>query len=124
MNRIEINNLNPKSGNNPDKIVFNNYDYKKVAAIIHAIHHKLRQEIINLVEKNPNIIVSDIYKKLRVEQSTCSQHLAILRRVGVLKTKRLGKNVMYDVNFKRVQEINQFVKQILNSSRENDFFEQ
>ncbi|HMN32718.1 MAG TPA: metalloregulator ArsR/SmtB family transcription factor [Chitinophagaceae bacterium] len=94
-----------------------------MAVIIHAIHHKLRQDIIKLIDKNPNIIVSDIYKKLRVEQSTCSQHLAILRRAGVLRTKRLGKNVMYDVNFNRVNEINQFVKLILNSSKDSDIIE-
>lgn len=111
--------MNNQLNNNPNgQIVFYNYDYKKASIIIHAVHHKLRQEIIKVVENNPNIIVTEIYKKLRVEQSTCSQHLAVLRRVGILKTIKQGKNVMYSVNYKRIEDINHCVNELIKNAKD------
>jgi DNA-binding transcriptional ArsR family regulator len=51
--------------------------------------------------------------KLRLEQSVASQHLAILRKAGFVKTDRDGKFIYYSVNINRMQELNQFVKQLL-----------
>jgi DNA-binding transcriptional ArsR family regulator len=57
--------------------------------------------------------VTDLYIMLRLEQSVASQHLAILRRAGILKTERDGKYIYYRVNEERVVQINQFVDSLL-----------
>ena len=57
--------------------------------------------------------VTELYVKLRLEQSVASQHLAILRKAGFVKTDRDGKFIYYSVNINRMQELNQFVKQLL-----------
>jgi DNA-binding transcriptional ArsR family regulator len=57
--------------------------------------------------------VTELYVKLRLEQSVASQHLAILRKAGFVKTDRDGKFIYYSVNISRMQELNQFVKQLL-----------
>jgi DNA-binding transcriptional ArsR family regulator len=92
----------------------NYLDVKKAAAILRAINHKLRQSIIKLLEEKENLTVTEIYVKLRVEQSVASQHLAILRRAEFVQTNRDGKNIHYTLNQTRLEEVNLFVKQLLN----------
>jgi DNA-binding transcriptional ArsR family regulator len=91
----------------------NYLDVKKAAAILRAINHKLRQSIIKLLEEKENLTVTEIYVKLRVEQSVASQHLAILRRAEFVETTRDGKNIHYKLNHARLEEVNVFVKQLL-----------
>lgn len=43
-------------------------------------------------KKNEAISVTEIYVKLRLEQSVASQHLAILRRAGVVQTDRMANS--------------------------------
>ncbi len=90
-----------------------NVDYhnlKKAALVLRALNHKLRQQILKLIEDEKKITVTEIYVRLRLEQSVASQHLAILRRAGIVITERDGKFIFYKVNFKRIDEINHFVE--------------
>jgi DNA-binding transcriptional ArsR family regulator len=64
---------------------------KKASLILRAINHKLRQQILKLIDEQGRITVTEIYVKLRLEQSVASQHLAILRKAGFVKTERDGK---------------------------------
>ncbi len=89
-------------------------EVKKSALVLRAINHKLRQKIMELVAAQPNITVTEIYVQLRLEQSVASQHLAILRKAGVLKTTRNGKFINYSVSKERVEQLNEIVKTILN----------
>jgi DNA-binding transcriptional ArsR family regulator len=76
-----------------------NYDtFRKGMLVLRAVNHKLRQQIINLLEENERMTVTDIYIKLRLEQSVASQHLAIGRRAGIFKTERSGKFIYYRVD--------------------------
>lgn len=87
---------------------------KKAALILRAINHKLRQQILKLIDEQGKITVTELYVKLRLEQSVASQHLAILRKAGFVKTSRDGKFIYYSVNVSRMEELNQFVDQLLN----------
>ncbi len=78
---------------------------KKAAMILRAINHKLRQQIIKLINDQQKITVTEIYIKLRLEQSVASQHLAILRRAGIVKTERDGKFIYYTLNYEKIQQI-------------------
>ena len=53
-------------------------ELRKAVLVLRAINHKLRQRMIDLLEENERMTVTDIYIKLRLEQSVASQHLAIL----------------------------------------------
>ena len=81
---------------------------KKAALILRAINHKLRQQILKLIHQKEKITVTEIYVKLRLEQSVASQHLAILRKAGFVTTVRDGKFIYYPVNSQRLQEVNRF----------------
>jgi predicted transcriptional regulator len=61
---------------------------KKAAMVLRALNHKLRQQIIKMLEENTKMTVTDLYIQLRLEHSVASQHLAILRRANVVKTER------------------------------------
>lgn len=98
-------------GNNEDvKVDF--LQLKKSAMILRALNHKLRQQLLNLLDEEPKITVTEIYVKLRLEQSVVSQHLAILRRAGIVITKREGKFIYYSVNYNRLKEISAFIEQL------------
>ena len=86
---------------------------KKAALILRALNHKLRQQMIKLLDENTKMTVTEIYVKLRLEQSVASQHLAILRRAGIVSTLRDGKFIYYTVNYSRVKEVNDFVENLV-----------
>src|SRR5271163_869173 len=84
----------------PVKVDFLNL--KKAAMILRALNHKLRQQIIRILDENKRLTVTELYVHLRLEQSVASQHLAILRRAGIVKTERDGKFIYYTINNKRI----------------------
>ncbi len=86
---------------------------KKAALILRSINHKLRQQIIKLLDESSKMTVTELYVKLRLEQSVASQHLAILRRAGIVSTTREGKFIYYTVNYSRLTEVVGFVKTLL-----------
>ncbi len=86
---------------------------KKAALVLRAVNHKLRQQIIKTLDESKKMTVTDIYVQLRLEQSVASQHLAILRRAGIVKTERDGKYIYYHVNHSRLEQINQIVNDLL-----------
>lgn len=86
---------------------------KKAALVLRAINHKLRQQILKLIQQRDKITVTEIYVKLRLEQSVASQHLAILRKAGFVTTVRDGKFIYYSVNNQRLQEVNRFALDLL-----------
>ena len=96
--------LNAEEENgSPVKVDFVNL--KKAAMILRALNHKLRQQIVKLIDENQRLTVTEIYIKLRLEQSVASQHLAILRRAGIVKTTRDGKFIYYSVHGTRIEGI-------------------
>jgi DNA-binding transcriptional ArsR family regulator len=96
---------------NNTKIDF--FQLKKTALILRALNHKLRQQIFSLLEVRGKLTVTDIYVELKLEQSVASQHLAILRTAGIVKTEREGKFVYYKLNHERIAQIDGATKQFL-----------
>ena len=86
---------------------------KKGAMILRALNHKLRQQIVKLIDEKKKITVTEIYIQLRLEQSVASQHLAILRRAGIVKTDRDGKFIYYSINTDRVTQIMKCVEDLI-----------
>ena len=84
-------------------------ELRKAVLVLRAINHKLRQRMIDLLDENESMTVTDIYIKLRLEQSVASQHLAILRRAGVVDTERQGKFINYSLNRERLAQISKLV---------------
>ncbi len=88
---------------------------RSAAMTLRAINHKLRQQIIKLLEENRRMNVTDIYVKLRLEQSVASQHLAILRRANIVVTERDGKFIHYALNHARIAAVAKFVNELVST---------
>jgi DNA-binding transcriptional ArsR family regulator len=104
--------INNASGNGTPVIV-DLLNIKKAAIILRAVNHKLRQQILKQIDEQGKMTVTQLYQKLLLEQSVASQHLAILRKAGLVKTTRHGKFIYYSVNAERLVEIDEFVKKLL-----------
>lgn len=87
-------------------------DLRKAVLVLRAVNHDLRQSMINLLADNGQMTVTDIYVKLRLEQSVASQHLAILRRAGVVNTQRDGKYIYYSINPERLGQIRRLIDEL------------
>ncbi|GAC1379927.1 MAG: metalloregulator ArsR/SmtB family transcription factor [Ginsengibacter sp.] len=94
-------------------IQINYVNIKKAALVLRSLNHKLRQQIIRLIDENAKMTVTEIYVKLRLEQSVASQHLSILRKAGIVKTEREGKFIYYTINKERVDGVEKFVSDLL-----------
>ena len=90
------------------------HNLKKAAMVLRAINHKLRQQILKLIDESGKMTVTEIYVKLRLEQSVASQHLAILRKAGFVKTERDGKFIYYSLNEERISELADLVEELAN----------
>lgn len=94
------------------EILLDYADLRKAVLVLRAVNHQLRQIIIDLLEESEGITVTDIYIKLRLEQSVASQHLAILRRAGVVRTERHGKFIYYSLDKNRLKQISKLVSDL------------
>ena len=70
--------------------------------------------MLRLIDEQGKMTVTDLYLKLRLEQSVASQHLAILRKAAIVKTVRNGKFIFYSINTERLDDLNEFVNNLLN----------
>lgn len=91
------------------KTVLKGEHINQAVMTLRAINNPLRKKIIDFINDHPGIMVSEIYKKLKIEQSVASQHLAILRKVGFLEGKRDGQKIHYSVNENRFIEIRDLI---------------
>ena len=86
---------------------------RKAVLVLRSVNHKLRQSMIKLLEENEEMTVTELYVKLRLEQPVASQHLAILRRAGVVGTRREGKFIYYALNKDRISEIASLIDELV-----------
>ena len=49
------------------------------------------------------LCVTDIAKILRISQPAVSQHIKILKRTGVIVSKKVGSRVLYDIDVKELE---------------------
>lgn len=65
------------------------------ANMLKAMSHPVRIAILSMLEEGKKLTVTEIYEKLKIEQSAASHHLGILKDKGILASKRDGKNTFY-----------------------------
>lgn len=70
--------------------------YKIKADFLKALAHPVRLQIVEFL-KNGEKNVGSIIKALRVQQSSLSRHLTILREAGILKSRQQGTVIYYDI---------------------------
>ncbi len=63
-----------------------------------AIANEERIEIIKLLKKNGEMAAQEVEKHFYLEQSTTSHHLNTLKRAGITKSRKEGRNIFYSVD--------------------------
>jgi len=69
-----------------------------------ALASETRQQILLLFVGGGTFTVGEVAQRLRIGQSTASEHLALLRRGGLLQARRTGKLVAHQADPATVAE--------------------
>jgi len=75
------------------------------ASMLRAMAHPMRVAIFELLTTTTRLSVTEIYEKLNIEQASASNHLNILKRKGILESKREGKKIFYSLKRDKLTEI-------------------
>jgi len=73
-----------------------------------------RLQIICLL-KNGELCVCKIIEALQLKQNLVSHHLNLLKNIWLITSRREGKNIFYKLNTKKIQDLQIWLAQILNS---------
>ncbi len=75
------------------------------ASKLRAMAHPMRIAILELLQEEKKLSVTQIYERLNIEQAAASHHLNILKSKGVLASKREGKKILYSLRGKALMDI-------------------
>jgi DNA-binding transcriptional ArsR family regulator len=78
---------------------------KKTQTATRAANHTLRLGILENLHEAEKMTVTELYTKMRIEQSVMSQHLAIMRRLDWVTDTRQGKFQYYSINYDKLNVI-------------------
>ena len=68
---------------------------ERAASLLKAVSHPMRLSVLQLLEREGALSVSDICEKLSSEQSLTSHHLSNMKLKGILGSKRDGQRILY-----------------------------
>jgi DNA-binding transcriptional ArsR family regulator len=77
--------------------------YRKNAELYKVMANAKRLEILNTIN-NREASVNELSKILGIRKANTSQHLAHLRYLGFVTTRRVGKNVFYKLSDPKIVE--------------------
>lgn len=100
-------------GQGEELVDLNYADLRQALLTLRAIDHEIRQKIIKVLQKEESLTVTEIFVSLRIEQSVASQHLAIMRKAGVVFSERHGKFIHYSLNEEKLSEIARLVDNLM-----------
>ncbi len=86
--------------------------FKRQSALMKALANPKRLEVLHLL-KQGKLSVSEIERMLGLRQANLSQHLMVLRRVGVVLTERKGKEIYYELAHSNFAQASELVRQVL-----------
>ncbi len=82
------------------------------AELCKALSDPKRLEILYLLGKGEKS-VSELLKDTKLRQANLSQHLAVLRQKGVVKSRRRGKNILYRIAFPKMVKACNLIRVVL-----------
>ena len=80
-------------------------DFVKEAELLKVLGHPVRLKIIAGLLEKEECCVKDMWECLEMPQATVSQHLTLLKHVGIVESYREGVNVRYRIVDNRIEGI-------------------
>jgi DNA-binding transcriptional ArsR family regulator len=87
--------------------------FTKAVLLYRVINNSVRQKILRQLHNKKRMIVTDLYMDLNMEQCVMSQHLAILRKSGLVKSQREGKFIYYHINYPRLEQLHAISQKLI-----------
>lgn len=72
----------------------------KLADQLRAIAHPARLALLQRIAQSNDCICTDLSKEMRLAQATISQHLKVLKEIGIIKGTIEGNSVCYCIDEK------------------------
>ena len=69
-----------------------------------ALADNTRQTILKMLQEKGEMCVGDIVDAFDMSQPTISHHLGILKNIGLVSSRKEGKQVFYSINQDNVEE--------------------
>ena len=85
----------------------------RIADLAKALAHPARVAILQFLARQDECLCGDIVEELPLSQATVSQHLAELKRVGLIKGEIEGPRVCYCINREAWNEAKELLSQFL-----------
>ena len=79
-------------------------DYIELEKLTRALADKVRLNIVRILANSQEVNVTDLTQQLLISQPLVSWHLAILRRNGLVRTRRQGRQVYCSLDVARCQQ--------------------
>ena len=79
-------------------------DYIELEKLTRALADKVRLNIVRILANSQEVNVTDLTQQLLISQPLVSWHLAILRRNGLVRTRRQGRQVYCSLDAARCQQ--------------------
>jgi len=76
----------------------NNIKLKSCPQCLKILSDRNRAKIISYLKNKRSLNVTEITRFLKLSQPTISHHLKVLKKLGILKSKKSGKEVFYFLN--------------------------
>jgi ArsR family transcriptional regulator, arsenate/arsenite/antimonite-responsive transcriptional repressor len=94
-----------------------NGNQNRLADLAKALAHPARIAILQFLASKDICMCGDIVEELPLSQATVSQHLAELKRVGLITGEIEGPKVCYCINKKAWQEARQLLAQFMTDAK-------
>jgi DNA-binding transcriptional ArsR family regulator len=88
--------------------------FERQARICKAFAHPGRLQILDLLGQGERR-VADLQEALGISKTSISQHMAVLKSVGVLSTRREGKQVYCSLAMPEVKQACQLIRKVLDA---------
>jgi ArsR family transcriptional regulator len=89
----------------------------RLADLAKALAHPARIAILEFHAKQDSCICGDIVEELPLSQATVSQHLAELKRIGLIKGDIEGPRVCYCIDQRTWKEAKKLLSQFLTDAK-------
>jgi ArsR family transcriptional regulator len=86
--------------------------YQAKAEFFRMLGHPVRIRVLELLQESPRP-VRDLLADIAIEPSSMSQQLAVLRRYGIVTSRREGSTVVYEIASSDVAELLRVARRIL-----------
>lgn len=86
--------------------------FERQAQICKAFAHPGRLMVLDLLGQG-ELGISDLQEALGISKTNISQHLSILKSVGVIATRREGKQIYCSLAMPEVKEACQLIRKVL-----------